>query len=353
MTMDGNFFANQERIIKENQERYNTDSNDIDQAILSLANSPVVKKDRINKGRAHEVYSVQTESGKELILRISQDKLVDGLNKFEVEKWCLEKCSEAGIPVPEVLALNTLETSEKKKEICLESKLPGESLDVLLPAISDDQRKQIFSQAGKILSKIHSIPVSGFGLLDKDGKGEFSSIQEMLGDQYISPEKMNAIAEKVSLDKNIVSKAYDALENATSDYSSDFQPKLLHNDYEPKHILVHEGNISGILDFELARGGDPVMDLARWHFFFKDKYSTEELLQKNNPESGYSNKEIFKDNFDRKFNLWRIYLGLMHLAYCSDINDQVGIDFSKKELADDVYWYANHFDPTEYHEQNQ
>ena len=110
----------------------------------------------------------------------------------------------------------------------------------------------------------------------------------------------------------------------------------MHNDIAPKHILVDGQNITGVIDFEMAIGGDPVLDLSRWHFFFKDSYDVGEIIK------GYKNKDIFTKDFDARFNLWRIYLGISHLAFASQEGNQHDIAFSKEEIINDVNYFNEH-----------
>jgi Ser/Thr protein kinase RdoA (MazF antagonist) len=41
------------------------------------------------------------------------------------------------------------------------------------------------------------------------------------------------------------------------------EPKLIHLDYHPLNVLVEDGRVTGVLDWENARAGDPRADLAR------------------------------------------------------------------------------------------
>jgi aminoglycoside phosphotransferase (APT) family kinase protein len=41
-----------------------------------------------------------------------------------------------------------------------------------------------------------------------------------------------------------------------------FEPRLTHADLGPEHVLVHEGGISGVIDWTDVRLGDPAIDLA-------------------------------------------------------------------------------------------
>ncbi len=250
---------------------------------------------------------------------------------MEEEQWSLKHCLAAGIPVPKVLLVKKIKSGNREDSVCLESKLPGIPLYEVYD-LTETERNALLNQAGTILSKIHSIPVNGFGKFDQNGKGEFSSIQGILNDPYIAKKKMLEIAKEVGLDDAIIYRALEVVEQGSASYPAT-QSKLVHHDFMPKHILVDNKQVTGIIDFESAIGGDPIMDLAHWHFFYKDALNVEEIIK------GYTNKEIFSDDFRRLFNLWRIYLGLMHLKFKYTQKDQKGVDFAKTEITNDINYY--------------
>ncbi len=293
--------------------------------------SPVAETSKIENGVANEVHLIKTKSGQEFVARISLD---EKNTRFESEQWALQHCQEIGVPVPKVLLVRKTRIGNKEYNLCLESKLPGKALYEVYD-LSEAERDRLLNEAGQSLSKIHSVSVNGFGKFDKNGKGEFLTIQEILNDPYIGKEKIRKIAKEVGLDDEIIAKAFKIIQEESTSYPPT-TPRLVHNDFMPKHILVEDKKVTGIIDFETAIGGDPIMDLAHWHFFFKDALNVNEIIK------GYTNKEIFSKDFDRIFNLWRIYLGLMHLKFQYKENNQKGIDFAKTEITNDVNYYNSH-----------
>jgi aminoglycoside phosphotransferase (APT) family kinase protein len=259
----------------------------------------------------------------------------DDYSKFKEEKWAVEQCDQVGVPVPRIVLLDRIEKDGSQYNICVESKLPGTPLDEQ-EGISEFQRADLLQQAGGVLSKIHSIPIDGFGQLDENGKGTFASVQEIFTDPYINKEKMLGIARDTFFENPIITRAFEIMESGASSYPS-IEPKLIHKDFEPKHLLVENGIISGVIDFEMAEGGDPILDLARWHFFYKDSsYDVEEVIK------GYSNKEIFTGDFSKRFNLWRIYTGIGYLAFQFQEKNQALIEFAKAEITSDVDYFNTH-----------
>ena len=306
--------------IKDKHERlFNTDQAIIDSVVFKVTDSKIALQEKIMKGEANEVYSVVTESGQEVIVRISHHKNP----RFQPEKWALDECRKLGIPVPEVLHIESFNLDNKKIEVCVESKLSGTPVKELREGLSEGEVAVILRKAGEILSRINSIKVEGFGDLDENGRGEYKTIQEVLDSHHLDQNEMLETAENISLDTEIVKKAFRIIRGAN--LSNTTEARLLHNDFAPKHILVKGDNITGILDFETVEGGDPIREFARWTFYFGSSWPVQYLKE------GYTDKSIFTDDFDEKLKLWRIYFGLSSLDYYVKEGNQVGVGIQKRD----------------------
>lgn len=292
---------------------------------------PIKRSVLLETGVSNEVYEMTNEDGEEFICRIAKNK---PHNRFGEEKWALDRARDVGAPVPQVLTITREEINGATYDICLESKIPGKAL-YEIHDLSKEERSGLLASTGEVLSMIHSIPVNGFGKFDTEGKGEFSSIQEILHDPYIEKEELLKIAQELGLNIDTIKKAYDIMGSGSASYP-ETHPSLIHGDFTPKHILVDNKKVTGVIDFENAMGGDPVMDLAHWHFFFKDQLNVEEIIK------GYKKKEDISTDFDRIFNLWRVYFGLMHLKFQYQKKNQVGIDFAQRQITDDVNYFNSH-----------
>ncbi|MCX6705527.1 MAG: phosphotransferase, partial [Candidatus Woesebacteria bacterium] len=101
---------------------------------------------------------------------------------------------------------------------------------------------------------------------------------------------------------------------------------LLHGDFGPKHLLIVDNHVTGILDFEGAKGGDPIRDLAWLNFFYGDSFSIDWL------KVGYKNKDIFDENFDLKMKLYRLHLGLDLLEYYESEKNKSGMIHTRERF---------------------
>ena len=292
------------------------------EAVLEATGSGMITHHSIIAGEVNEVYSAKTESGQEVIVRIFHGQKA----KFYKEQWAFEQCAKKGVPVPKMLLVKSIEAGEKPLEICVESKLPGVSLDKV-PEINTREKKiDLLHQIGKILSQVHSIPTAGFGPLDKEGHGKFTSVPDfILHNSYIKKEKILSELVGRPADIQMVVRAYEILNQELTNYTSP-PPCLIHNDISPQHIFVDQGKISGLIDMENACGSDPISELARWDVKFGKEFPLKYIIE------GYENKELFTGDFEKKLAFWKIYKSLTSLSYNINVNKPSGINKSLKDL---------------------
>lgn len=310
--------------MEQHQEHIQSEQQTIDDLINKTTGSHIVEKNKIEIGQINEVYSVRTENGLDAIIRISHGEK----SKFETERWAIEQCAKAGVPVPEVLMVDSFELDGKPVHVNIEKKLKGVSMD-LLPHSPD-----LLHQVGEVLSKIHSIETHGFGRLDSEGNGKYDSVRDLLtteGD-YSVKEILSATTE-LHFDDHQVTRGLEIIKHEVADYPT-ILPHLIHNDFAPQHIFIDEGKISGIIDFDNANGTDPIAEFSRWNFAYGKEYPLKEI------QNGYSNKELFSNDFERKENIWKIYRSLHSLRHNIRLGRQDKVDKFMKSLNQAIGFFS-------------
>ncbi len=320
-----------QKFLDEKHSKFQTPQSIIDEAVLKLSGKKIETQEKIIKGEVNEVYDIKTKNGTELIVRIGRGDEIE--KSFAREKFALEECHKVGVPVPQVLSMQSLEVDGAMLCICIENKLPGipmkEYRDWKDPA-NKDELYRLMTKAGEVLSRIHSIRVKGFGHLNTDWEGEYKSvIQRVESDDEISEDKMIEVAVRNNFDKQIVIRALQILKTQWPKHPVT-ETRLLHRDYGIKHIMIDKGEITGILDFQNAEGGDRAMDFGWWDFWNQDRHPLQFLMD------GYPDKKLFEGDFEIKKNLWIIYLGLSCLGYF-DKDENVGnVEFCKERLVESI-----------------
>ena len=291
----------------------------IETVVKKATGSEPIQRNRIIAGEVNEVYSVITEDKQDVIVRISRQ----GKNNFEAEEQVIRLARMAGVPAPKVLLIEQASSGLESLTFCVEEKIEGEPLLSLMGSMDKSTFKSIVLGAGEILSKIHGIVV------DKYGPQDGSRFFETWGDYIFNIEKrrveITAAAKLIGIESGLVGNAFKLLWENKEMFKID-EPHLLHGDFGPKHLLIVDNHITGILDFESAKGGDPIRDLAWLNFFYDDSFSIDWLKE------GYQNKDIFDENFDLKMKLYRLHLGLDLLEYYGSEKNKSGMIHTKERL---------------------
>lgn len=295
---------------------FETPGNLIGTIVKKATGSGLVKKERIIAGEVNEVYDVTTENDQNVIVRISRQ----GSQNFETEERVIRLALMAGVPAPKILLIEQISSSLEKPTFCVEEKIEGKPLTSLMGSLESGVLRSIISESGGILSKIHSITVDNFGHLD--GTTSFKTWQDYIFSIEGRRDRIIAAAKRLRIEPELIDKAFRLLRENEKMFQIK-EPKLLHGDFSPKHLLVKDNHITGIIDFEGAKGGDPVRDFAWLNFFYGDSFPIDWV------KAGYDNKDLFDKNFDIKMKLYRLHLGLDLLEYYDSQKNESGLIHTK------------------------
>ncbi|EKE06581.1 MAG: hypothetical protein ACD_18C00322G0002 [uncultured bacterium] len=155
----------------------------------------------------------------------------------------------------------------KTKNYLIESFLEGTRPERNKPEI-------FYYSLGKNIRKIHKVKMTGFGELQKNGKGQYKTAK-----QYID----NLIIENFPKFKNIKSfdkKILKYLEKFIYENINCFDEKnsfLLHFDLIPDNILMQDNKLAGIIDFGDANCGPVEYDFGKLYLEISDKMFTKVL----------------------------------------------------------------------------
>ncbi len=268
--------------------------------------------ERVIAGEVNEVYDVTTQGGN-YIIRISRGQGT----RFLVEKWALDKSREAGVPAPNMFFVDELEDSGQSLKICVEGKLPGTPWNEIKKTKdpTDEEKREIVLQAGELLAKIHSVVPQKFGDLSEGGIGRYDTWEEYMTTppHHDEVEQLYKYAEQVDLTKQDVDRVIEILRQHTDIYRQ-ITPHLIHGDYGPKHWLVQNGRITGVIDFENCKSGDPMYDFG-WKSFFGSEIMIE----------GYERVTSLPDNFELRKMLCTLRVGFDMVWYYPEQNHPTGI----------------------------
>ena len=271
--------------------------------------------ERIVRGESNEVYGIRTKDDKDVILRIGHwDK-----KTFERELWAVEQASGAGVPVPQILAIGEYPSENASVYYCIQEKLHGTTLDTLLYSngLPQERARLIVENAGEALAKIHSVETSGWGYLDTSAHGEHEQLDGKFAKVEMESARIDSALKKTNIPVADMKIILEQLKAGLSLFEGN--QRLVHGDFGPKHIFVDEHDeITGIIDWEQAESADPVVEFARWDFWF-DKASPTAWLK-----AGYERVAQLGDNYDERFRIAKLESAiwtLLYFTYDSPVED--------------------------------
>jgi len=152
---------------------------------------------------------------------------------------------EAGIPVPAVLAMDSTATIGGRSFVLTE-RVTGMSFEEAREQGSD---RQLAEAAVELLHRISSLPIEATGIGDETAIGLVQEIERWHWLMERAPDPLRQRAE--------------SLRNRLADaFPEDGNPRLVHGDYHYGNMLFSDGQISALLDWEIAEIGSPLLDLG-------------------------------------------------------------------------------------------
>jgi aminoglycoside phosphotransferase (APT) family kinase protein len=230
-------------------------------------------------------------------------------------------------PVPRILSADD-KGSLIDFSFVLMTRLDGTPLRELEPNLNEAQLFSIYAEMGARLHEIHRIEIETFGYIGTDGVWKCHATNRA----YMSfqfDKKLSEFHERggdVVLGKKLetaISTREDMLGGCTA-------ACLCHFDFHSGNILAASKDgvlgISGILDFESAIAGDPVMDIAKALYYFtpKDEPKRAGLL------AGYG--ALPRSDFSETLDLYHLYCTLELWCWMAQIGSRDALPGLTNEL---------------------
>lgn len=194
----------------------------------------------LGRGCDNAVVAATASDGRELVVRVA----ISGRARFNIAQLAGQRAAEQDIPVPAVLWHD--------QRACVETRLPGAAL-----ADTSDQetatRIAAAEHAGRLLRRWHNTEAIGFGALDEHGRGRYPDFASWL---LALPDR-----EATGLDQHTFQRAAGVLAEHSGALP---KSRMLHGDLVGRHLLCQGGAITGVIDLDSARAGDPLSEISGW-----------------------------------------------------------------------------------------
>jgi aminoglycoside phosphotransferase (APT) family kinase protein len=168
----------------------------------------------------------------------------------EREAAILRSLAPSSVPVPEVIASGR---SRSGSPFFVMEKVPGKPLETEddVRTLTPDQRRELGLSVAATLAQLHNLNPGALGLRSSSRPYAVRQMRRMaeLWDRF-----GNGSAH---------ASAWHAVHSAlTAQVPPTQRPVIMHGDYRLSNLLVCDGAITAVLDWELCTIGDPLADLA-------------------------------------------------------------------------------------------
>jgi len=206
-------------------------------------------------GGLHETYRADVHDHLQVVVRIARRPVP----WFTDEGHVMAQARRVGVPTPDVLGTEQVEQDGELLSFSILELLPGRPLDVLAGAIPASDLERLVQDAGELLARVHGV-VPDRGTTHQLALPDDGVVDRALRvAQTLGPAAARAVERAASfLLHEVTARPAPAL-------------ALAHGDWLPKHLLVDEGVIVGVIDWEFAGPASPALDLARWEVSAGDR----------------------------------------------------------------------------------
>ncbi|PYE45550.1 aminoglycoside phosphotransferase family protein [Paenibacillus barcinonensis] len=263
-----------------------------------------VQVERISKGYSLDhKFKVITPHQGNMLLRVFP---YSDMESKQIEVQVLDRVRQMGVMCSTPLGIGKL---DEDNGYMIVSYLEGEDASEVLPRLNEQQQWSIGMQAGAALKCIHRLPV------EKQAESWYSR-KSRKHRRYV--DKYRECSVVMKQDQAILNFIEDHLDcmKGRPDY---FQ----HDDFHPANLLINQGELAGVIDFNRADQGDPVHEFLKLGLF-----ATETSIP-------YSIGQVqgYLDGNEPNEEFWRMYSLYMAMALVSSV---VWIQHVKPEETDEM-----------------
>jgi len=223
--------------------------------------------------------------------------------------------SSFNLPIPRIIKIDRYQD----QYYAISPFFYGEALEKL-SAADLEQTIPDFLSMMTALQSISLDSVAGFGSLTPAGQGAFHSWSEALLDvNNDRPDSLTHGWKKTLAETPEAQHKFDQFYGQLTKlvpYCPE-QKRLIHSDLLYQNLLVHNHQISAVIDWGCAMVGDPVYDLGIFAFFepWYPAFTQVNLIQKMQ-QSYLDQSPDNRQNFEQRMLACQIHLTLGNIAYC-------------------------------------
>lgn len=217
----------------------------------------------IAEGHTSQVFRFQTHDGKGYVFRIRASK-----KDLLADQYAYNHFSNT-LPTPAFIQIGQF---DRIAYYCVTEYIQGDMLNTL----NDSEFQQYLPAVRQVLAKTFQTDISktsGYGDVDFDtGNAQYSTWKSSLKNELLdlNIDALRQSARNISLPDDMVDKFVKQF-NDNLPYVSEIR-RLLHGDPGGDNVLVNDGEVVALLDWEQMAYGDWMRDFSRFSFWEKNSY---------------------------------------------------------------------------------
>ena len=221
----------------------------IDWVVRSVCGRDVERLVRLTGGGLHETYRVEVSNDLPVVVRIARQPVPWSTD----EEHVMAQVRGVGVPTPHVLGVEHVDDDGELLSFSLLRLVPGRSLDELAGDLPPSDLERLVMDGGELLARVHSV------VPDRGIQHDLEAPDERFVARVarVAREALGPAAAAV------VERGADLLRDEVTTRPAP-RLSLAHGDWLPKHLLIDDGAIVGVIDWEFAGPASPAFDLARW-----------------------------------------------------------------------------------------
>ncbi len=197
----------------------------------------------------NETYRVEFSNAFAVVARIARQPVP----WFTDEEHVMAQARALGVPTPEVVGVEQVDHGGELLSFSIQRLLPGRSLDDLVGELPAPDLERLVMDGGELLARVHSVvPDRGIRHELQPPEERVVARAARIVDHALGPAAAAVIERGADLlREQVMTRPAPTL-------------SLAQGDFLPKHLLIDDGAIAGVIDWEFAGPASPAFDLARW-----------------------------------------------------------------------------------------
>lgn len=269
--------------------------------IKASLNKPLTRIEKSGGGSNQNTYKIRIDD-RPFLLRLVKNRS----DMLSVRQFVsiIEQLQSRDVPVPTIYAYQCSASSSETGAWTIEEWLPG------MPFVPKNLRWRdaitVAGELGRYLRHLHGIETKGFGNILSEGfETTHQTLEQWLTFKYLK--RCQSVATFPNDAFNVIETACQFLYQAYDGF-----PKLCHGDFTPWNLLIHQGHVRALIDWDGIYGCDPALDLAILHYWIDDTQILNALLQAYAPDD----PALFRDRIMAFVKCYAAYL------FTNDYSDQ-------------------------------